>query len=194
MRWTFGLLLGTIISFTWGFVSWEVLGWHRNHTFGFKNEADVREVLIENAASGHGTYMMPHQGETPSILPKEEKASRLSQLQTDRDRGPFVYATIRPGKHSWSMTQAMLWSALRSGFAVILLALFLRQVSLPYPAKVAFCAGVGLFTGFAAEMPDWIWFEKTSPDWLVAMADPFIEWTLVGMVLAAFFGKPLRTA
>lgn len=192
MRSIFGLLLAMVVSFTWGFVSWEVLGWHRNHTFGFKNEADVREVLTQNAVSGHGVYMMPHQGETPSVLSADEKAARSSQIQADRDQGPFVYATIRPGKRPWSMPQAMIWSVLRSACTGIILALLLRQVSLTYLAKIAFCAGVGLFSGFAAEMPDWIWFEKTSRDWLVAMADPFIEWTLVGLVLAAFFGKPQR--
>ena len=54
MKFLSGCLLAALVSFTWGYVSWEVLGWHKNNTFGFKNEADVAEVLLKNMEAGSG--------------------------------------------------------------------------------------------------------------------------------------------
>jgi hypothetical protein len=185
-----GCLLAAAISFSWGYLSWDVLGWHQNNTFGFKDEQDMKEVLERNVKSGHGTYMMPHQAEVPSFLPLEEKEQRLEKLRVLRDEGPFVYATIRPGKVPFSLGQAMGWSFARSFLACLILAGLLTGSSFSYVGKVVFCAAVGLFAGLAVEMPDWIWFERTGSTLFVAVADQVFEWTLAGFVLAGFVGKP----
>ena len=149
MKFLIGCVLAALVSFTWGYVSWEVLGWHKNNTFGFKNEADVAEVLLKNMEAGSGMYVLPHQGELPSVLPPEEKAAKILAAAKARDGSSFSYA-----------------------------------------GKVVFCAAAGAFAGMSAEVPDWIWFETRGSDLFVALADQLFEWTLVGMVLAGFVGKP----
>ncbi len=192
MKFLLGVLLAAIFSLSWGYVSWEVLGWHKNNTFGFKDEAEVKEVLARNVKSGHGLYMLPHQSEIPSFLPPAEKAAKLAQLQTARNEGPFVYATIRPGKRPFSMGQALLLSFSRSLIACLILAALLSRTSFPYVGKVAICTAAGLFAGIAVELPPWIWFEQTGNQLIVALADSFFEWTLAGLVLAGFVGQPHR--
>jgi hypothetical protein len=190
MKLIVGSLLAALLSFSWGYLSWEVLGWHKNNTFGFKDEADVKEALARNVKSGHGLYLLPHLAEIPSFLPAAEKAAKLEKLQTARDEGPFVYATIRPGKRPFNMGQALGLSFGRSVLGCLILAVLLANTAFPYLGKVVFCSAAGVFAGVAAEMPAWIWFELAGSALFVALADSFFEWTLAGLVLAGFVGKP----
>ncbi len=190
MKVLLGCLLAAVVSFCWGYFSWEFLGWHQNNTFGFKNESDVAEVLLKNIESGQGIYMLPHQAEMPSFLPPKEKAQKLEALRKARDEGPFLRAVIRPGKKPFDMGQAMAFSFGRSVIACGLLGALLAGTSYSYLGKVVFCAVIGVFAGVAAEVPDWIWFETRGADVFVALADQLFEWTAVGFVLAAFVGKP----
>jgi hypothetical protein len=179
-----------MVSFSWGYLSWEVLGWHSNKTFGFKNELDMKEALQRNARNGHGRYLLPHQGEAPSTLTPEEAQLRTEKLAAARDAGPFMVATVRPGKLPFSLPKAMGLSFLRSVLICAMLALVLGQTALPYAAKLGLCAAAGLFAGLAVAMPDWIWFEQTTANLLVTLADSVFEWTVAGAVLAGFFGRP----
>jgi hypothetical protein len=190
MKFLIGCVLAALVSFTWGYVSWEVLGWHKNNTFGFKNEADVAEVLLKNVVNGSGTYVLPHQGEPPSVLPPEEKTAKIAAAAKARDDGPYMMATIRPGKKPFKLGVAMGLSFGRSVLACLLLGALLAGSSFSYAGKVAFCAAAGAFAGMAAEVPDWIWFELRGANLFVAFADQLFEWTLAGTVLAGFVGKP----
>ena len=190
MKLMLGAFLAGLVSFTWGFISWMVLGWHTQNTFGFKNEAEVGEVLLKNAVSGQGRYMLPHLPELPSFLPEEEKAQKQRAVSEARDQGPFMVATVRPGKKSFHMQTALVLSYGRSVMACLILGGLLSASAFPYVGKVAFCAAGGLFAGLAVELPDWIWFEMGGADLLVAVADQLFEWTAAGLVLAGFTGKP----
>lgn len=190
MKFFAGCLFAAVVSFAWGFVSWELLGWHQNNTFGFKNELDVSEVLLKNIESGQGIYMLPHQAEVPSFLPPEEKRMKAEALRKARDEGPFLRAIIRPGKKPFHMGQAMALSFGRSLIACMILGALLSGTSFSYLGKVVFCAVAGMFAGVAAEVPDWIWFETRGADVFVALADQLFEWTAAGFVLAAFIGRP----
>lgn len=190
MKFLIGCVLAALVSFTWGYVSWEVLGWHKNNTFGFKNEADVAEILLKNVESGWGVYELPHLGEVPSVLSPEEKAAALAATVKARDEGPYLRAMIRPGKKPFKMGTAMALSFGRSVLACVILGALLAGSSFSYAGKVVFCAAAGAFAGMSAEVPDWIWFEMRGSDLFVALADQLFEWSLVGTVLAGFVGKP----
>jgi len=190
MKFLIGCLLAALVSFTWGYVSREALGWHKNNTFGFRNEADVAEVLLKNMESGSGVYVLPHQGELPSVLPPEEKAAKVLAAAKARDEGPYMKAVIRPGKKPFKLGTAMGLSFGRSVLACVILGALLAGSSFSYAGKVVFCAAAGVFAGVAAEVPNWIWFEMRGSDLFVALAEQFFEWTLGGTVLAGFVGKP----
>jgi hypothetical protein len=194
MKWFFGILLAALASFGWGFVSWELMGWHQNRLFGFQNETEVAETLVRNARNGHGVYLLPHVASLPEELTTEEKADRLRKLGEARNEGPFVKAVIRPGKKPFNMQAALGWSFARSVLACLLLAALLSRLDWAYLGKVGLCAAAGAFAGAAGVTPEWIWFELPVGDVFVALADLFIEWTLAGLVLAAYFGQPPTAA
>lgn len=194
MNWIFGVLLAAVVSFGWGFVSWELMGWHHNRMFGFQNEMEVREVLLRNARDGHGRYVLPHLGRLPEEIPAEERAARERKLEQMREEGPFLAATLRPGRRSFSMGEALGWSFARSALGCLLLAALLARLDWAFPGKVGLCAAAGAFAGVAGILPDWIWFEMSTDNVAVTLADLVIEWTLAGLVLAAFFGRPVTAA
>ena len=194
MKWIFGVFLAAMLSFGWGYLSWELMGWHKNRIFGFQNETEVAQVLTRNARNGHGIYLLPHQATLPKEMSSEDKAARRQELEQARAEGPFVRATLRPGKQDFSMGISLGLSFLRSVIACGLLATLLTRLDWSYLSKVGLCAAAGAFAGVAGVVPDWIWFETPHGTVFVALADLFIEWTLAGMVLASFFGQPTTAA
>jgi hypothetical protein len=190
MKLILGAMLAGLVSFAWGYLSWMVLGWHSHSTFGFKNEAEVSEVLLKNAASGHGRYVLPHLPEVPSFLSEAEKEQKRQAVARARDQGPFMIATVRPGKKPFLQGQAMALSYGRGVLGGLILGGLLSVTAFPYLGKVTVCGAAGLFAALAVEVPNWIWFETQATDLLVNLADPFFEWTAVGLVLAAFTGRP----
>lgn len=189
MKLLLAALLAAVISFAWGFISWTVLGWHQNRMFSFRDEAAVAEVIKANATSGHGIYMLPRGGEPPNLASVEEKQKAAEAFDKAQKEGPFVFATIRPGKGEPSMTRSMILGFIRSLVAAVLAGVLLSQTTLPYAGRVAFVAAAGAFAGIVADVPGWVWFETATPDLVVSLADHLIEWTLAGTVLGALVGK-----
>lgn len=75
-------LVGAVVAFFWGFISWQLLPWHQmNH---FKDDAAVAKAISENAPR-HGLYVLPRHGD------KGPDADAVTE-------GPYVYAIVRPGK------------------------------------------------------------------------------------------------
>jgi len=67
------VVLGGVVLFAWGFVSWAILPWHSMVANKFNDESAVREVLKQNASSA-GIYFLPFAeedfkpGETSAFL------------------------------------------------------------------------------------------------------------------------------
>ncbi len=192
MKFIPAVLLAALVSFCWGFFSWMVLSWHQNGMHDFKDEAAVAKVISENAGQGRGIYMLPYPQEAMSFASDAEKAEQKAKYDKAMEEGPYVYAIVRPGKTTATMAESLIYSAVRSIIAALLLAVLMTQLTMSYPGKVSFAAALGVFVGIVAEVPDWIWFELPARDLVVDMADHFIEWLLAGSVLALFFGKELN--
>lgn len=189
MKFVLGCILAAVVCFAWGFMSWGVLGWHMNGIHSFRDEADVAKVIKANVTHGHGYYVLPNMDQPSSVATPAEKKAYLEDQAESRNAGPFVYAIVRPGKREWNMSTAMIRSGVRALMAAILMALLLRQTTVPYAGRVTFAALVGLFSGVVCDMPQWIWFEEPTRDFVVNLADHLIEWTLAGAVLGFFVGK-----
>lgn len=189
MKVLIGSLLAALVTFVWGFLSWTVLGWHENGMHSFKSEAVVAEVMRENATNGHAVYMLPWQQEPRADTPVEEKKGMEQKFADAMNRGPFVYAIVRPGKSEVSMGKNMLLSFVRGFLAALVAAALMHHLAQPYIGRVTFVAAAGAFAGLVADMPMWIWFENPTRQFVVNMADHIIEWTLAGMVLGIFVGK-----
>jgi hypothetical protein len=100
-----------------------------------------------------------------------------------------MYAIVRPGKRDDDMKQNLIRSFLRSLIGCLLIGALMNTLVLTFPGRVCFAAAFGAFAGLAVDAQQWIWFELPTRDLIVNVADHFIEWTLVGLVLALFLGK-----
>lgn len=62
-----GAVVGGIIVFAWGAVSWMALPWHEATLQRFSNEAQIA-VAVRSGAHRDGVYFLPnaHHGEAPT--------------------------------------------------------------------------------------------------------------------------------
>lgn len=182
-------LLAAIVSFAWGACSWMVMGWHEQGLHDFKDEAAVAAVIKANATHGTGMYALPYPRKPVSYADPAEKEKLNQSLIERKEAGPYVYAVVRPGKLEANLYENLGWSFGRSFLAALLLGALLHQTVLAFPARLAFCAGAGLFAAVVCIVPERIWFELPLREVIVGTADCVIEWTLAGVVLALFLGK-----
>ena len=88
-----GGLLGGIVVFVWGYVSWMVLPWNQWPFRKFKSEAAVK-ALVSTGVEEDGVYLLPNANPDPD-LSAEEKEAFQQQVQQDMESGPFLFATVR---------------------------------------------------------------------------------------------------
>lgn len=165
-------LVGAIIAFAWGYVSWEVLSWHEMGEF--KDGKQVAETLKSNV-SEHDVYVYP------SSLDGAPDTKALTE-------GPFIYAVVRPEPllSPWRMTASLMRSfviQLLGSFIIALMIFRIRATRYISRASVGFI--MGLFAGLMMTLPTWNWFELPDHHTLAYAADPVIAWTLAGAAIAA---------
>lgn len=180
-------LVGAIVSFIWGAVSWMVLDWHHSTIRSFDNEEALTK-LIATSAREHGVYLLPNWMGRPMRNPTPESQAAEQKAKVGRQAGPAVFAIVRTGQqqHRFGMDLTFAYAFLRSLGACFIVALLVRQTKrLDYIQKVGFCVLCGIFAGLATDVPMLIWFEAPLRYTLINMADHLCEWFLVGLVIGA---------
>lgn len=165
-------VLGGIILFIWGAISWMVLPWHQPTIHQFKNEKAVSEVIQANA-SRSGVYLFP------SMFNKQETAQN----------GPMIFASVNL-KGSMSMVIPLLLSLLIQIIAACLVAWMVFQTTFGYLCRVWFVVVFGIAAGMISQLPNWNWFGFEINFVGVMLADLIIGWFLAGLVIAAFRKNP----
>lgn len=162
------VLLGSVILFVWGFVSWTILPWHNSVSNKFGDESAVAQVLKSNAKTP-GIYYLPY-------------------AQEDHKTGEATaFVNILPNGLEMNMSKMMGVAMIGQILSALMVLLLLRQTSgLSYWNKVGFVSLVGLTIGFVSHFPYWNWFEFSSAYILVTILDIIIAWILAGLVMAKF--------
>jgi hypothetical protein len=169
-------VLGALVAFVWGFISWTVLPWHK--TLSFTNDAEVAEVVGKNAPE-HGVYLLP--GE------KGRDQAAMADWQKRAATGPFMYAVVRPGTKEFSMARLLAGSfGIQFVGAFIISALLLTARPMAYAVRVLFVVLVVLSGGVLSHLPGWNWWETPTHSVLVELVDLAIAWALAGLVIAKF--------
>lgn len=188
MKLVLGALLTSVVVFIWGFLSWTVLTWHEAGMHGFHDEEATAALFMKNAQAGHAIYTLPALPQPPKGTSREEQEAIWKKHEEAKETGPFVYAIIRPHKAELNMTKNMLFAVVRGFICALFLGFFLKLIIVPYSARVGLCGLAGLFASLVCDLPMWIWFESPGRDLFVNIVDHLIEWSLGGLVLAAFVG------
>lgn len=162
-----------LIIYIWGALSWGVFSWHRPSDF--KDPEQVARVLKDNAPS-HGTYALPSwqkkEGRTPADMAAELK------------EGPFVWATIRPGKKDLSFAGMQLSQLLTVSLASLTM-VFLIQKSRhdAFLDRLSIAVLAGLLLGIMGALPQHNFLESTQT--VALFIDGILPWTLAGAAIAA---------
>lgn len=168
MRCIKGGIIGGIILFLWGMVSWLVLSWHMTTMNGFKDEQAVASTIQSNVLQS-GIY----------IIPLEQMKTTPEATQT-----PLIFASVHL-EGTQSMVIPSLIGLVNQIVAAILVAWLLTKTSgLGYFGRVGFVIVFALAVGVISQVPYWNWFAFDPKYTLVMIADLLIGWFLAGLVLA----------
>jgi len=179
LRSILAVLAASVITFMWGWISWEILPWHQ--PIPFENEDVVVEAIKANTSS-HAIYAYP--------------AWKMSEdTQKKSIQGPVIYAMVRPGPNDYStMTSGMIQGFLINILAsTALLLLIQKSGHTEFLDRLSVALLAGLFLGIVSALYPWNWLEAPGMETIATLADGIIPWTLAGAAIAAILPKK-RTA
>ncbi len=174
-------VLGGLVAFLWGAISWMVLPWHHKILQAFTNEDAVAAVIRSNTPQA-GVYLLPNVQEGAS---EQERASREKAAMDRMRQGPVVLAAVQvAGRDPSSPTLYLggLLINLVGAFFVSWLVLSLSGSS--YGARVKTVMLAALIAGALGHLPNWHWWGFSTGYTLMAILDLFIAWSLAGLVIS----------
>ncbi|MGB0992061.1 MAG: hypothetical protein ACPG32_06285 [Akkermansiaceae bacterium] len=177
LRLLLATLVGALVAFAWGFLSWEMIGWHTPQSFD--DPAAVSKALVENAPK-QGVYILP---ETTPDGPDVEALTR----------GPFLYATIRPSKLDapWSFSTSLAKSFAVNFFACLIIAICVMRIrARRFISRASIGITLGLFASISAILPHHVWFELSGTHLLAQFLDPLVAYSLAGIAIACIIKAP----
>ncbi len=188
-RLVLGGVLGGVVLFVWGMISYMLLPWHAATLEQFKDEQAVAQVLAANAA-GSGVYLLPNPHRHDPALTAEQRKAAAEDGVARMMQGPFMFAAV--SLHgARDMGAALLMNLLVNMVSAgLVLWLLMQTGGLSYRRRVGFVVMVALAAAMIVHGPYWIWWGFSTPFTLVEFADPLIGWFLVGLVLARLAPAP----
>jgi hypothetical protein len=178
-----GGVLGGLVVFIWGAISWMVLPWHLATLYKFKDEQAVTEILTANAPAS-GVFVLPNAHRHEPGMSEEEMAAAEEAGLERMMKGPFVFASVRLGSGQ-SMGTLMLNSLLIQILGALLVTwLVMKTGSLGYVSRVIFVTVFAVAAGVITHLPYWNWWDFSTGFTVVALADLVIGWFLAGLVIA----------
>lgn len=170
-----GGILGGLVLFVWGAVSWMCIPWHLKVFNDFENEAAVTKAITAQALKS-GVYMLPgiaerHKKDADAAMDKGMKA-------------PLVMATVRL-EDSLPMKRLMINEFIIQILAAFLVTAWMARVKgVGYMGRVIYVTLFGLAAGMVSYLPLWNWFGFSLAYTAVAMADLVLGWYFAGFVIA----------
>lgn len=167
------IVLSTIAIFFASFLSWMVLGLHKNDWKKAPDEDSLTKALVDCGLKRGATYMLP-MCDTPERMKSPEFQQRLAA-------GPNGIITLFDKN---DMGRNLVLTFIYFGVTTVILA-YLAAIGLPAGTPFAtvfrFFAVAGLLTHLAAMVPQSVWFKNR----IVAHA---IESIAFALILGGIFG------
>jgi hypothetical protein len=169
-----GTLLGGVVFFVWGAVSWMVLPWHSATIKALPNETLLTDTM-RTVVKEPGLYCFPHPG--------DDKAAWMDRVR----KGPVGMIIFHPDGQEPMMT-----SALVTGFLVdlVLAALLMwilwasRLTKMVH--QIHLTAAVGLVAGLAVCVPNMLFMNYPGGYTAVCVLDLLIAFALTGAAMGRF--------
>ena len=180
-------ILGAVIIFLWGFLSWTVIHFHDASYLSLSSGDEVADILKEKI-NENGVYYYP------GDMGDAESGAELEVLEEKHKKGPlFTIIYIKKGQE---LMNPMIFI---KGFVVFFIAaliitfiLNMVKDSLPtFIRRFSFLLSFALFAGFATYINNYVWLHYPLEYSLVMALDVLIGWALAGILIAAII-KPER--
>jgi len=190
MKLLIGGILGGVLLFIWGFLSWAVLPIHKSSIRQLPSEGVVIAAL-QSTVQLKGVYFFP-------AMPENKTDPAVQQQWEEKyRRGPVGMIFINPEGQNPVMPLQMASGLVISILSSFLVVWFLTRSTAyagSYFARVAFCGMFGIFLVVASNLLMWNWFSEPN-DWTLGLIiDNVIGWVLAGLGIAAFIKPPKPAA
>lgn len=172
-----GSLLAALVLFVWGFLVWGLMPVNPFDRAG--DERALTQALLAHLPAT-GTYLLPHEGDTPAEFEAATAAMR---------RGPLAMVFFRREGVEPMSPVIFALGFLHMLATTLLVALALRAVA---PALPRFGQRAGLVALFAlafalwARMGEPIWWHHPADFYALYFVSDAVGWALAGLVLARF--------
>jgi hypothetical protein len=175
-------IIGGLIVFIWGMISWMVLPWHQIGFNKFTNEKEVQHVIKHNAPHS-GIYLLPNMyadhAEQRMAL-DGSKAEEMKMLQ----EGPVMFASIcLHGMYKMKATHIVIALITQIVGGCFIAWMLIQGKIKDYKKRVYFVTAVGFVVGLLGVFPAWTWWGFSAGYTLTLWADLLIGWFLAGLAM-----------
>ncbi len=179
-----GALLGALVYFVWGNISWLMLPWHASTIKHLPEEQLISDTL-KTVIAEPGFYSFPSATTTEGHQDMKAWAEKYR-------KGPIGSLIFSPnGKEPIGFLNIIFGFIGALVIASITMAIlgFSRDRVTGFVPRTLLVLLLGLLAGFSIHYPYWIWFHFPMDFTLVSMEDTAVSFLLVGMVQAVFVPK-----
>jgi hypothetical protein len=179
-KYTQASLVGGLIVFVWGMLSWMVIPWHQHCLKTFTHESAVAEAIRQNAPQS-GIYVLPN----TCGYSEGTSHSNMSEGMKMMEEGPFMFASIRTHGVGKMSPKPFIISLIIQVIGALIATWMLAQTTgLTFKRQVGFFAFFGLAVGILGLLPAWNWWGFSTCYVLVGIVETVIGWSLAGLAVA----------
>ncbi len=180
-KWLIGSLVGAILVFLWQFLSWTMLGIHKEAAKYHPSQDSIMSVL-SSTTTEDGSYMLP--GPKPGTSRKEHQ-----EMAKQMEGKPWASVIYHKEFH-YSMTKPMIRGFLIDLFLVFSLIYILTRGGTPPAYRVlAGSVAVGLFTFLWGPYTGHNWFDLPMSMIKGDLIDALVAWGLCGAWLGWWLNR-----
>lgn len=171
-------LIGGLVLFVWGWISWAVLPWQKIQFMKFRDEQRVARVLTDNAPTS-GLYVLPN------ILNLQKNSLEMEMAKDNMRQGPFIFASVSLDGRNPNMMPVVIKNLILKVVAALFVSWLLMQTTkLTFNRRVVFVTIVGVVVALMGTLPYSIWFCFPSGYTFAAMFEIVFGWFFAGIAIA----------
>ena len=183
-----GGILGGIILFIWGAISWTVLNWHMTTLEKFPDENAASE-FIQNLPKS-GMYVLPMSFKLPDTASQGEIDKAMEESMQRKAKGPIVFAAVSKQGNNPNMAKEMGISLITQIIAAFLVTgLILLRPHTQFSGRLFQVMLFALAAGIVTYIPYMNWFMFSPYYTLISIIDLLIGWFFAGLVIS-YFTRP----
>ncbi|HLF13820.1 MAG TPA: hypothetical protein VI932_02885 [Bacteroidota bacterium] len=189
-------IVGGLILWIWGFISWVVLPLHTAAERPIPNESEIAETLAR-ALPEKGVYLFPMMPqETADMSPAGQEAAMTAYVAKFQ-AGPHGRIFFDPAGGDPFMVNQMISGLLIFMLSASIVAWLLSRSTAAgesFLSRVVYCGMIGTLIAVGCYLSEWNWMGY-SFDWTRAlMFDSIVAWLLAGIGISAIVKQKATAA